>query len=84
MVRKDGADWHVCEDSNLFCQRHGTGFKMKLLELELSYLQARLQQVQVGIDSGFDALLLDPKQIALNAACCCAVASSGETVSSSM
>jgi len=57
---------------------------MKLLELELSYLQARLQQVQVGIDSSFDTLLLNTKQIGAEGRLLLRGFSSRRTVSSSM
>ena len=36
---------------------------MKPLELELGNFEARLQQIQIGIDAGFGALLFDADQI---------------------
>ena len=36
---------------------------MNALELELGGCQARLQQVEIGVDAGLGALLLDANQV---------------------
>jgi hypothetical protein len=64
VVGENGADGHSGEDGKLLGQSGRSSFEMKALEFKLGDLQARLQQVQIGVDAGLGALPFNRDQAA--------------------
>ncbi len=84
MVGQDGSDGQAGEDRDLSGKRGRAGFEMARLEIDLCGFEARLQQVKIGVDAGFDALLLDAQQVGRIRFLLARCGKFGLTVSSSM
>jgi len=63
VIGKYGADRQAGENGKLPGQCGGAGFKMQPRQLEVGGGKAGLEQIEVGVDAGLGALLLDAHQV---------------------